>query len=127
MGGFHATLMTAEMARYAEAVIVGEAEAVWPRCWTTRATTPLQPQYRSTQAHLGEVRVDRRVFAGKRYLPVGLIETGRGCKFRASSAPCRLSSAATGTGRLSRWWPRWMNWRAAASSCFSSTTTLPAT
>src|SRR6201997_3852310 len=29
MGGFHATLCTEEVARYAEAVVVGEAESVW--------------------------------------------------------------------------------------------------
>src|ERR1044072_1540625 len=29
MGGFHATLMTDEVAEYAEAVVVGEAEDIW--------------------------------------------------------------------------------------------------
>src|SRR5262252_6883752 len=31
MGGFHATLATEEVGKYAEAVVIGEAEAVWPR------------------------------------------------------------------------------------------------
>src|SRR6185369_239246 len=30
MGGFHATLVPDEVARYAEAVVVGEAESLWP-------------------------------------------------------------------------------------------------
>ena len=30
MGGFHATLAPDEVAEYAEAVVVGEAEALWP-------------------------------------------------------------------------------------------------
>src|ERR1043165_670162 len=29
MGGFHATLMTEEVAEYAEAVVIGEAEDIW--------------------------------------------------------------------------------------------------
>jgi radical SAM superfamily enzyme YgiQ (UPF0313 family) len=31
MGGFHATLATDEVQRYAESVVIGEAEAVWPQ------------------------------------------------------------------------------------------------
>ena len=31
MGGFHATLCPDEVARYAEAVVCGEAELLWPR------------------------------------------------------------------------------------------------
>jgi radical SAM superfamily enzyme YgiQ (UPF0313 family) len=31
MGGFHATLCPGEVARYAEAVVSGEAELLWPR------------------------------------------------------------------------------------------------
>src|SRR3954471_22114975 len=30
MGGFHASLVPNEVARYAEAVVVGEAEGLWP-------------------------------------------------------------------------------------------------
>ena len=31
MGGFHASLCPDEVARYAEAVVTGEAEQLWPR------------------------------------------------------------------------------------------------
>src|SRR6202162_6144557 len=31
MGGFHATLCPEEVAQYAESVVCGEAEALWPR------------------------------------------------------------------------------------------------
>src|ERR1700740_2619318 len=31
MGGFHATLCPNEVAKYAEAVVCGEAESLWPR------------------------------------------------------------------------------------------------
>ncbi|MCU0494263.1 MAG: B12-binding domain-containing radical SAM protein, partial [Chloroflexaceae bacterium] len=43
----------------------------------------LQPLYRQEQRPpLGSTLPDRRIFAGKRYLPIGLVEAGRGCHFR---------------------------------------------
>ena len=60
MGGFHATLAPDEVARYAESVVVGEAENVWPRSSTTRATARLKPIYRASERPpLASVRYDR--------------------------------------------------------------------
>ena len=85
MGGFHATLMTNEVARHAEAVVTGEAEAIWPEVIDDLRHRRLKPRYHGERQPLSAVRVDRRLFAGKRYLPIGLIDTGRGCKF-----PCEV-------------------------------------
>lgn len=80
MGGFHATLCLEETARFAESVVVGEAEPVWAQLLDDyRHGTP-QKFYRSTsRVQLNGTLPDRRVLAGKRYLPLGLVETGRGC------------------------------------------------
>jgi radical SAM superfamily enzyme YgiQ (UPF0313 family) len=86
MGGFHASLMTTEVARYAEAVVSGEAELVWPELIDDLKHGRLKKHYRSeAQPDLGLIRVNREIFNGKRYLGVGLVETGRGCRF-----PCEF-------------------------------------
>ena len=57
--------MTHEVSRYAEAVIVGEAESVWREVLDDARHGTLKSEYRSTQSPLDHIRVDRRVFAGK--------------------------------------------------------------
>src|SRR5215218_525155 len=67
MGGFHATLMTDEVKEYAESVVVGEAEEVWPQVIEDARRKRLQPIYRSnSQPDLGSVRYDRSLFRGRR-------------------------------------------------------------
>ena len=86
MGGFHATLMPDEVARYAEAVVIGEAEPVWSNVVDDLRHGTLRKRYTASRpATLDGIRVDRSIFVGKRYLPIGLVETGRGCKF-----PCEF-------------------------------------
>ncbi len=86
MGGFHATLATREVAEYAESVVIGDAEELWPQLIDDFRHGRMEKIYRSQQRpSLTGLRYDRRIFAGKRYLPIGLIETGRGCRF-----PCEF-------------------------------------
>lgn len=83
MGGFHASLRPDEVARYAEAVVVGEAEQLWPRVLDDARHGTLQKFYRSEgRASLAGLKPDRSIFRGKRYLKVGLVEAGRGCHFK---------------------------------------------
>lgn len=83
MGGFHATLCPDEVARYAEAVVVGEAEEIWPQVIDDFRHGRLQPRYEGTpRAGLKGLHYDRSIFRGKRYLPLGLVEAGRGCRYR---------------------------------------------
>ena len=83
MGGFHATLCTQEVQRYAEAVVVGEAEAVWQDVLRDFRAGRLRRLYKGDgRPNLAGVRPDRSIFAGKRYLPIGLVEAGRGCHFK---------------------------------------------
>lgn len=82
MGGFHATLMPDEVAGHAEAVVVGEAEGVWEDVIDDARAGRLRPLYRAAaRPDLSDVRLDRSVYRGRRYLPIRLVETGRGCRF----------------------------------------------
>lgn len=82
MGGFHATLCPEEVAQYAEAVVIGEAEGLWEQVLADAERGPLQTYYRSLQRpSLANSRPNRSIYAGKRYLPLGLIEAARGCQF----------------------------------------------
>ena len=84
LGGYHPTLVPDEAGAFADAVVEGEAEAVWPRVCEDARAGRLQRRYRANGTS-GEqsfsVRPAREIFAGKRYMPVTLIETGRGCRF----------------------------------------------
>ena len=83
MGGFHAMLCPDEVAEYAEAVVVGEAEPVWETVIDDARHGTLQKFYRvETRPSLAGLRPDRSIFRGKRYLPIGLVEAGRGCHFK---------------------------------------------
>jgi len=83
IGGFHASLCPDEVAQYAEAVIIGEAEQLWPELIDDFQHGQLKKFYRSdNRPQLGGIHYDRSIFADKRYLSIGLLETGRGCKFK---------------------------------------------
>ncbi len=91
LGGYHATLMPDEAERYADAVLVGQAEGVWASLLSDAAAGRLQRRYESKlPPQLASVRPDRSIFAGKRYLPLTLVESGRGCRFGCDF--CSISS-----------------------------------
>lgn len=100
MGGFHATLCPAEVAEYAESVVIGEAETVWPRVIDDYRHGVAEKFYRGTERPLLRgATPDRRIFRGKRYLPVGLVEAGRGCHFRCDFCAVQTVFGATQTRR----------------------------
>ena len=96
LGGFHATLCPDEAALYADAVIVGEAEGLWPQVIDDARHGTLQAEYRQVQRpDLSLARFDRSIFKGKRYVPVTLIEAGRGCHFRCEFCAVQSYFGAT--------------------------------
>jgi radical SAM superfamily enzyme YgiQ (UPF0313 family) len=100
MGGFHATLCPDEVAQHAEAVVCGEAELLWPRVIDDARHGRLEKFYRQTgRPSLAELRPDRSIFRDKRYLPIGLIESGRGCHFKCDFCAVQTVFNASQTRR----------------------------
>jgi len=82
MGGYHPTFLPDEARRHADAVVIGEAEGVWPQLVREARAGRLQPVYHQPDLRpLTGPPLDRRIFAGKRYAPLHLVQTGRGCRF----------------------------------------------
>jgi radical SAM superfamily enzyme YgiQ (UPF0313 family) len=100
MGGFHPTLCPDEALDFAEAVVVGEAEEVWPGLIDDFRHGRHERRYRGTgRPSLKGLRPDRRIFRGKRYLPIGLVEAGRGCHFKCEFCAVQSMFGATQTRR----------------------------
>ncbi len=82
MGGMHATLIPEEVAEHADAVFTGDAETLWPQVVADAHEKRLRPRY---DGPLGipqpGVQPRRDLYAGKGYLPVSLLQFGRGCRY----------------------------------------------
>lgn len=100
MGGFHATLVPDEVALYADSVVIGEAEGLWPKVIEDFRSGKLEPLYRATKRpSLAGAIADRSIFLGKRYLPLGLVEAGRGCHFACEFCAIQTYFSSTQTRR----------------------------
>lgn len=90
MGGYHPTFLPDEAQDFADAVVEGDAEGVWPQVVDDARAGRLRRRYRQDgfQA-LGGSRPDRSIFAGKRYAPVTLVQYGRGCRYNCDFCSIR--------------------------------------
>jgi radical SAM superfamily enzyme YgiQ (UPF0313 family) len=95
MGGFHATLCTDEVARYADSVVVGEAEGLFEQVIDDYRHGRPEPVYRATTRPPLRTTPDRSIFQGKRYLPIRLVEFARGCRFRCDFCAIQSFFGAT--------------------------------
>jgi radical SAM superfamily enzyme YgiQ (UPF0313 family) len=79
IGGVHACLMPEECLQHADAIVVGEAEYVWPRVLQDAAVGALERIYRQDRpTEMDDVPIPRRDLF--RYDPVvGMIQATRGC------------------------------------------------
>jgi radical SAM superfamily enzyme YgiQ (UPF0313 family) len=83
MGGYHATFVPDEVGRFADAVVIGDAEDLWPQVVADARAGRLKARYAQAEyPTLGHRPLPRRdIFHGKRYAPVTLVQYGRGCRF----------------------------------------------
>lgn len=82
-GGFHPTLNPEEAAKHFDAIVVGDAEELWPQALADVETRHLKQIYRhQTLPDLATTPPPRRdLTAGtaRHYVTTGAVQTGRGC------------------------------------------------
>ena len=82
MGGYHPTFLPDEALRHADAVVIGDAEGVWERLLDDARAGRLEARYvGDAERPMIDYAIDRRIFDGKRYAPVEVVQYGRGCRF----------------------------------------------
>lgn len=83
MGGIHATALPDEVGAHADSVFTGDAETRWAEAIADAHEGRLAPRY---VAGMGlpqpGSRARRDIYEGKGYLPLSLLQFGRGCRFR---------------------------------------------
>ena len=87
MGGIHPTVLPDEALEHADAVVVGEAEGIWPQLLSDAASGQMQRVYRAVKmTDLKDLPKPRRdLFPGTKgngYTPIPIgVETSRGCPY----------------------------------------------
>lgn len=85
MGGFHPTACPDEAGKFADCVIIGDAEPVWKQVIKDLQNNNLRRQYISSNSYiLPFSRMDNSVFDNKKYAKIGVIQWKRGCMFNCN-------------------------------------------
>ena len=83
LGGIHVSFLPDEASAHADAVFIGDAELTWSQVVADAHNKQLQPRYEGKIGMPQPKTLPRRdLYAGKKYLPISLIQFGRGCHHR---------------------------------------------
>ena len=99
MGGIHASMCAEEASRFVDAVVVGEAESVWPRVLADAEAGRLRRIYRAEWPDLTGLPRPRRDLFDPRY-EFASVQTSRGCPM-----DCEFCSVTAFNGRRCRYRP----------------------
>ena len=78
-GGYHPTVEPEECLENFDSIIIGNAENVWLKMLENCKNNNLQEKYFGTS--ISFAMPDRSIYKDRKYSPLALIETGRGCNF----------------------------------------------
>lgn len=101
LGGLHPSLAPEEAAPHADSVVVGDAEGVWEGLVEDLRRGRLAPRYRgATPSPPQAGRLPRSdLYRGKGYLPLAIVQHGRGCRFSCEFCACRVYFGSSWTCR----------------------------
>lgn len=90
-GGYHPTLMPEEAIKHGDSVVIGNAEHIIDELLNDIANHTLKEFYCGENGFKKGMIPDRTIYGNKKYSPLALIETGRGCVFNCEF--CTITSA----------------------------------
>ncbi len=96
LGGIHASLLPREATKYADTVVIGEAESVWPELVTDFERGLLKKTYTAERLSMKGLPIPRRDLFSARY-GMDVIQTTRGCPHN-----CNYCSVTVFNGNVCR-------------------------
>jgi radical SAM superfamily enzyme YgiQ (UPF0313 family) len=97
MGGIHVSMMPEEALEFCDAVVLGEAEPIWPQLLQDLESGKLRRRYQGEWQDLANLPLPRRDILKNSYYSWGSIQTSRGCPMN-----CTFCSVTAFNGRRFR-------------------------